>query len=637
MDEHTVAETTARCAATVAALATGLGGDFDAAAADLRRLPADRPVTGALAAALVVVALRSEPSAGAHRARHLDHLLGLADRHPPAAPEWPRLRAVAPTFAVVRTGAGGASFDTRSALAGDALLQRAAAAAAAAARDAAGSAVDIARSCLMGNDPAAAVQALDAGRALVLFAATEFLDVPARLERIGRSGLATRWRLAANGSADKPGDIPTDLRADVLAALSAGPGADGGRPAGPLAPPDLPEIRAALAGLDADALVYLLPATTAATGWAVMVPAAGPPSFMALPNLALDVDVDVEPLLATLSTRDPAAPDVGADTMTASLDILCDWAWRAAIGPLVERYLPELPTPGHRPPRIVLVPQGNLARVPWQAARRGDGTYAVQLAAFSQAASARMLCRSASATPVPVLPVGLVVGDPDTHGRAPELSAARVEAYAVHQAFYPGARYVGRRADGSPSRSGRGTAAEVREWLTTTRPAAGTMLHLACHGMIQPAEADTTSYLLLATDADGDRLSAEDLVIVLARAPERAIGLVVLAACRAGVSGRGYDEAFSLGTAFLVAGVRSVLSTQWRVPDRDTSVLMYLFHHFLMAERRPVWDALRRAQLWMLDPDRRPPAGMPRPLVRQLSEADPARVVAWAGVVHGGQ
>ena len=35
-----------------------------------------------------------------------------------------------------------------------------------------------------------------------------------------------------------------------------------------------------------------------------------------------------------------------------SLDALCDWAWRAAMGPLVERYLPGSPAPASgRPPR----------------------------------------------------------------------------------------------------------------------------------------------------------------------------------------------------------------------------------------------------------------------------------------------
>jgi CHAT domain-containing protein len=111
----------------------------------------------------------------------------------------------------------------------------------------------------------------------------------------------------------------------------------------------------------------------------------------------------------------------------------------------------------------------------------------------------------------------------------------------------------------------------------------------------------------------------------------------VLAACHTGQAISGYDEAYSLGTAFLAAGARSVLSTQWSVPDSDTSVLMYMFHHFLMAQRRPAWAALRDAQLWMLDPDRRVPDRMPGELRDQLGTADPATVASWAGFLHWGQ
>ncbi|WP_327006621.1 CHAT domain-containing protein [Dactylosporangium sp. NBC_01737] len=486
-------------------------------------------------------------------------------------------------------------------------------------------ALDIARSCLAAGDPAAAVQALDAGCGLALHAATGFLDVATRLERADRQGLATRWRMAVGGARD----VPAALRADVRAALSEG----GGDlvPAGLLDPPGLPDIRSALTTLDADALVYLMPGAGRDAGWAVAVPAAGPPGLMALPDLLLDADADVERLITAAPTGDSAP-----GTVRGGLDGLCDWAWRAVVGPLVERFLPTLPPPpAGRPPRVVLVPMGDLARVPWQAARRGDGTYAVQLVAFSQAVSARMLCRSAAAPPVPVLPVGLIVADPQTSGQAGDLVAARAAAEAVHRAFYPGARYVGRRAGGTPSASGSGTAAEVREWLTTSRPGAGAMLHLACHGALQPAADGTTSHLLLA-GPDG-RLTAGELVALLAKAPERAIGLVVLAACRTGGSGRGHDPAFSLGAAFLAGGVRSVLSAQCGVPGQDASVLLYLFHHYLMTERRPAWDALRRAQLWMIDPDRAVPADMPAGLVRQLSGTDPARVVAWSGFIHSGQ
>ena len=80
-----------------------------------------------------------------------------------------------------------------------------------------------------------------------------------------------------------------------------------------------------------------------------------------------------------------------------------------------------------------------------------------------------------------------------------------------------------------------------------------------------------------------------------------------------------------------------MLSTQWSIPDRETSVLMYMFHHYLMVERLPAWAALHRAQLWMLKPDRVVPDLMPPPLRCQVAQTDPTRVVAWAGFVHWGQ
>jgi hypothetical protein len=519
----------------------------------------------------------------------------------------------------------------------DVLLQSDLPAARAAARDAADGAIEIARWCLVDGDPADAVRALDAGRGLMLFAATELRDVTARLDDAGRPDLAERWREATANAA-----VPTDLRREVLAVLTARPDLASGL----LDPPGLPEIRAALAALDADALVYLVPGRAAETGWAVISPVDGPPGYLALPNLLLDKEPDVERALHTLSGRDtlssrdtlsgrdagPADPEDGtAEAFLGSVESLCDWAWRAAIGPLLERYVASRPAPGSgRVPRLVLVPMGVLARIPWQAARRGDGTYAVELAAFSQTVSARTLCGSSARPPVPLAPLGLVVGDPDTSDEAAELVAARAEAYAIHQAFYRGARYLGRRPDGSPSRSGAGTGAQVRDWLTGTRPGAGAMLHLACHGYLRADPESGTSYLLL---AGGDRLTAEELIAL----PDRATALVVLAACRTGMSAHGYDEAYSLGTAFLAGGARSVLSTQWSIPDGETSVLMFMFHHYLMAEGRPAWDALRRAQLWMLDPRRQPPDRMPEELRGQLDRTDPARVVGWAGFVHWGQ
>ncbi|WP_320064879.1 CHAT domain-containing protein [Micromonospora sp. RTGN7] len=504
-----------------------------------------------------------------------------------------------------------------------------------AARRAAREATDVARQCLMFNDPTDAIRALDAGRGLALHAATEVRNIPRRLDDAGRPDLSRRWReAAAAGSAES---LPTGLRHEVLTVLAA-PGGGGVL----LDAPGLDEIRTALAALDADALVYLVPGDGPVPGFAVIAPERGPTGYIPLPNLHVRNDLDVERYLTALARRDAVIADPGRDLtalddvtdFAASLDSVCDWAWRAAIGPLVERYLPTLARPdAGRPPRVVLVPMGELARFPWQAARRSDGTYAVQLVAFSQAASARMLCHSAALAPVPSAPVGLVVGDPDTGNMAPDLAAARAEAYAIHRSFYPGGRYVGRRVDGSTSRSGPGSVDEVRDWLTSTSPGSGAMLHLACHGVINTDPESATSYLLL---EGGGRLTAEELVELTARSPERAIGLIVLAACRTGQAINGYDEAYSLGTAFLAGGVRSVLSTQWAIPDRATSVLMYMFHHHVRAEGLPAWEALRRAQIWMLDPERSLPDRMPERLRQQLHHEELAQVAAWAGFVHWG-
>lgn len=543
----------------------------------------------------------------------------------PDSPVWPLINDML-THIRGRRGEPDARENALDALRGVAwnvLLQGDPAAARRAARDAASSAVDTARLCLLAGDPADAIRALEGGRGLLLFAAGEFREVVSRLVAAGRPELAERWRRVVEaGEVDR---VPTNLRSDVLKVLA--------EHSGVLDPPSLAEIQHALRLLDADALIYLVPGGDGHPGYAVAAPAAGPPGYVGLANLSDDQDRDVERWLSTLATRDLSGEK--RPSVTEELDKLCDWAWRAAVGPIIEKYLPTLTTTASgRVPRVILVPMGRLALVPWQAARRGDGVYAVELAAVSLAVSARLLCRAAASAPVPAVPVGLVVGDPDTGRPQDRLPAARIEAYAIHQAFYRGGRYLGTRADGTASRAGAGTSAELLDWLDAARPGAGAVLHLACHGVIEGDDADLSAYLLL---AGGDRVTAEQIVRALSTGPDRGIGLAVLAACRTGHSIHGYDEAYSLGTAFLAGGVRSVLATQWAVPDQSTSVLMYMFHHFLTTRRLPAWAALREAQLWMLSPDHPVPVGMPNRLLQQLAGIGTVGLEAWAGFVHQGQ
>jgi hypothetical protein len=510
------------------------------------------------------------------------------------------------------------------------LMQRDLAGAAAIARDAADTAVLNARECLAASDPAGAVRALEAGRGLALYAATEMRGATDRLSALGHDRLAERWR--AEAALADPDDVPIGLRREVVEVLAAA------APAGALLdPPEPAEIAAALTELDADALIYLIPGHGPLTGFGLAIAATGSMTYFALPSLRLTGDDPVTAALSSMARRDGTLDrgDLSRDIAAArelagSVGTLCDWAWRAAIGKVIDQYVPRLALDHGRTPHLVLIPLGELARVPWSAARREGGEPVVHHVALSQAASARMLCHTANQPPVPRSRTGLVIGDPETPW--PPLPGARLEAYAIHQTFYRGSRYLGRRPGGDVSPSGAGRPEQVADWLTRPGPAAGGLLHLACHAVADVERG--RSHLLL----DGGReLSAVRLVDLLAGQPDRELGLVVLAACNTGKAISGYDEAYSLGTAFLAAGARSVLSTQWSIPDGSTSVLMFMFHKYVMVDGLPSWAALRRAQLWMLDRDRKVPKLMPDELKTRLHDSDATDITGWAGIVHWGR
>lgn len=516
-----------------------------------------------------------------------------------------------------------------------------------AARRAASRAMDAAVRCLHDDAVTDAVAALDAGRGLVLLAATELRQVANRLDELGRSDLADAWRAATGEDATKR--VALELRKEVIVALHA---AD---PAGPVDPPSMSEIQTSLSTLDADALVYLVPGSANRQGVAVVVTATGGPSWTSLPALDYVSGGDLDRYLRAISVRGAAddcrtdpppggGRDLDADpegAFSGSLDRLCEWSWRAAVGPVLDLVTRSTPATSRRVRRLVMIPMGDLARVPWHAARRPDaGAYAIQECAVSYEVAARSLCESARRSAVPVSSLGFVLGDPDTTdpstGRAAAraLPAARAEAFAVREAFYRAATYAGRRPDGTTGAGGTGSRDTLRSWLTSPQMSTGAMLHLACHGLTRSAAEHDSSCLIL---AGGERLPAEELLALVSRR-RKPIGLVVLAACRSGVSTRGYDEVYSLGTAFVAAGVRTALSSQWSVPDDSTSLLMFMFHHYLRAEGCRPWDALRRAQLWMLDPDREAPDTMPGQLRMRLDAGtDPADPVGWAAFIHMGQ
>ncbi|MER6349177.1 CHAT domain-containing protein [Streptomyces sp. NPDC001595] len=518
-------------------------------------------------------------------------------------------------------------------------------------------ALQVARWCIADGRLDEAVQALDAGRGLVLHAASAVGTVPQRLTAAGRPDLAAEWRTAASADGPEAAEgIPGDLRHRVLQVLAGtddldaeAPADDSGSTAGTrlghlLVPPPLPAVAAALRRAGADALVYLVPGERAGRGpggCAVAVHADGRTSLVDLPRLTSDAPELAAYLgpRAGTGSRDagpgdgaPSVPTGGREVGRRALETVCDWASAAATEPL----LAHLRAHGAvRPPKVVLVPMGHLAAVPWHAARTRtpDGRhghryrYAVQDAVVSYAASARLYCEVMDREPVPRDAPGLVVGNPTG-----DLPHAGREAAALHAAFYRTAPYLGRHPAGAAT--GTGTPEEVLGWLRLRGLSPGGVLHLACHAEVAAHSAARTSHLHLA----GGTLAAEQLTELAQRRdrPGR-LGLVALAACTTHVSGRGYDEAFTLSTAFLVDGARSVLGSLWPVPDEATSYLMFMVHHYLRTEGARPAAALRLAQLWMLDPERRPPATMPPELAARAASVDPDDLRGWAGFTHLGQ
>ncbi|MFJ8697070.1 CHAT domain-containing protein [Streptomyces roseolilacinus] len=510
------------------------------------------------------------------------------------------------------------------------LLQSGTAHAAATGRLAGEHAHEVARWCLADGAYEEAVGALDSGRGLVLHAATVAATVPEMLASLGRHDLAEEWRTAGTAAEPVAGLPPaaaagpsSRLRRRVLAALTDSPHQER-----LLKAPAPAEIAAALRALDADALVYLLPAEEREPGAAVVVAPDASVRLVRLPELEADAPALAEYRATGAPGRagrdigrpagyvaPPAAGPPPGDGR-AALERLCDWAGRTVMEPLLR----QVPRRFGGVPSLVLVPLAELGMVPWHAARlagrRGRRRYACQEARVSYVPSARLLCEVAArpaATGPGAARQALVVGNP-TH----DLPHAGEEARAVHAAFHPDGLLLG---------PGEATPAAVADWLRRQR---GGLLHLACHGVVRPGERHS-AYLELS----GGRFAAEELTEGTAR--YGGLDLVLLAACRTGVSGHGYDEAYSLATAFLVAGARSVVGSLWPVPDEATSLLMYMTHHYMSREGRSPGQALRGAQLWMLDERREAPPGMPAHLLPRVGRIDAADLTGWAGFTHLGR
>ncbi|MER6915605.1 CHAT domain-containing protein [Streptomyces sp. NPDC000594] len=582
---------------------------------------------------------------------------------------------------------GRSSLDTRrealELMAADVLLQLGAEHALSVARDATGHALWLALRCAERNHPADAVEALELGRALVLRTAAATHRVARLLADKGHPDLAERWRAqtprhplqqgpraadeaggeagqgyqaggetgeghpggddplrsapteaAVTAAAPIPGtELPSSLRRTALAALGAGSGT-GAREL--LGTPDLAALTTALAASGADLLVYLVPGEgfrPHIPGHALILrPGGAEPTLLTLPLLLSPGGHQLERYLTAAGERSRRAADPEASHASreaaetewqAALGELCDWAWPAAMGPVLDTLEPL-----GRLPRIVLIPCGPLGVVPWHAARDhiplGGYRYACQDAVFSYAPSGAQFLRAATRGRLPATGPQVLVTDPRL-----DLMWAEIETEALRSACYPDARRYGGflTAEGVPDKPGN-----CEDLLAVlpggSRPAA--VVHISCHGVAGPSP--TRSALSL---ADGE-LTVARILDHTAVNPGTDGPLVVLSACETDLSMGDHDEALTLSTALVTRGAADVVGSRWAVRDSATALMMTVFHHFLTSQELAPADALRAAQMWMLDPDRRPPPGLTDLLEREATRTGLHEIHLWAAFTHQG-
>ncbi|KOV86720.1 CHAT domain-containing protein [Nocardia sp. NRRL S-836] len=486
-------------------------------------------------------------------------------------------------------------FDSLQRRAGDVLLQSDSEHAVERAADAAARGQRVALRCAVSGELERAVEVVEWGRGLVLHSTTTFSGIGARLRALGHDDLAEELRRPQpRPVVASPVEFePSDLRRRVLSAL--------GGEFDLLRPPPVADIAKALRALDADALVHLVPGQEKHDGRAFVTTSEGVVREVLLPLLVVDGESEVG--------RYSAMDD---QERRRALPSLCAWAWRAVVEPLLRAI-------GRAQPWLVLVPTGVLGVVPWHAAA-GTDRVAIQEAGFTYATSAKQLCDLAQRRHLPVDSAPVVVSNPDG-----TLVAGQYEAQFLHR-LHPAGRYYGQPGPGVPV-SGTGTPDEVlAAWDSGV-----SLLHLGCHARAGATPAQS-ALVLARAELSVDRM----LRHAAGRAADTAGGLVVLAACESDLTAGLHDEALTLAAAYVAIGAAGVVGTKWRVDDIESALLMCVFYDFLHRRGMRPRDALRAAQLWALDHDRKAPEGVDTLLRGRAGDRSLTDPVKWAAFAHHG-
>ena len=284
--------------------------------------------------------------------------------------------------------------------------------------------------------------------------------------------------------------------------------------------------------------------------------------------------------------------------------------------------------------RLIIVPDGPLHRVPWDALRLSDGRYVAERWAVGIAPSAATLALLRRRSPLalspsrpPALSRLLAFGDPtfgtDTANLFAEAGLPRLDGSGRE------AKLVARYAASADVRLRDEASADYLRFAALDSFA---VIHLATHALVDDRALGRTALALAPGKTAGGFVTPGDLAALRLDAD-----MVVLSACRTAggvvVDGEGMQ---GLTAPLLQAGARSVVATSWRVGDRSTVRFVEDFYGEL-ARGKPVVEALRAAKLTSIKEGAKPGVWaafsvVGDPMVRVPVRAPQPRIGWWAAV-----
>jgi CHAT domain-containing protein/tetratricopeptide (TPR) repeat protein len=268
--------------------------------------------------------------------------------------------------------------------------------------------------------------------------------------------------------------------------------------------------------------------------------------------------------------------------------------------------------------RVIVVPDGALWDLPFQALRSPTGRFLVEDVAVSYVPSLSVLSdmqrhpRARARAEGALLAMGNPeLGEVSKRRAGPALLASAIEPLPEGEAQV---KEIARLYDAGATAVRVGAGAR-ESWFKAEAPRYR-ILHLATHGVLDGASPLYSELVLanpVAGESDDGLLEAREVLDL-----DLGADLAVLSACETGRGRIGAGEGLiGMTWAFFVAGCPTTVASQWKVEAAATNRLMLAFHRELQGGHAPA-EALRLAAL------------------AQLRRADQRHPFYWAGFVAMG-